>query len=240
MDEHMDNIQTVLQELSSLILSEENIETTLQRVAKLAVRVIPNVEAGLTLLENGKPVSWAATSDWVIEIDRIQYSKGVGPCLAAISDMEQKHAPNLPEDSQWDGFSEEASQHGLNSVLAIPLVVANQSLGSLNLYSTEVDGFDEESVHLATMFAQQAGVAVHNSQLYYNSVKLSQQLEEALVSRAVIDQAKGILMEREGVNADEAFEMLRKASQELNLKVRDIARQIVDGPTRGRENQGED
>jgi AmiR/NasT family two-component response regulator len=107
-------------------------------------------------------------------------------------------------------------------------VVNGESEGSLNLYCSTTDGFDAHDQENAQMFADQAAVALHNTLLYVKSVKLAEQLQEALGSRAIIDQAKGVLMERERVGADEAFAMLRDASQRLNIKVRDIAQKIVD------------
>ena len=224
-----DEASKVLYELSSLILSEEALQTTLKRVVDLTGRVLPTANAGVTLLQKGKLLTTATTARLVDTVDEIQYRLGEGPCLQAMDTHQVVEAPDLDTDDRWPTFKDQAAAHGVHGALAFPLEVAGESLGGLNIYFAKVGAFDAARMGLARMFAQQAAISIYNSRLFSDSVKLGQQLEEALVSRAVIDQAKGILMERENVDPDQAFEMLRRASQELNLKVRDIAHQIVDG-----------
>jgi GAF domain-containing protein len=226
-DGYSRELSEVLTDLSRLILSEEIIETTMQRVATLASRAIPQAQAGVTLVEKGWPSTAAATSDLVRDLDEKQYETGEGPCLEAIKTHTRVHALDMSAEERWPGFVNRARELGVVAAMGIPLMVGDESEGCLNLYFT-TDAFDERDLDNAKMFAQQAAVALHNSMLYEKSVKLAAQLQEALGSRAVIDQAKGVLMERERIGADQAFDLLREASQKLNIKVRDIAQKIVD------------
>jgi transcriptional regulator with GAF, ATPase, and Fis domain len=114
------------------------------------------------------------------------------------------------------------------STLSLPLGVRGNGIGALNLYAREPAAFSEEQEQVGMMFATQASVALANAQLYDSAYRLTQQLQEALTSRAVIDQAKGILMGQSGVGAEEAFNMLRSASQSENRKLRDLAEEMVD------------
>jgi GAF domain-containing protein len=226
-NDYVDEFPTVLRELSSLILSEENLQTTLQRVVELSAQVVPGSAAGVLLTEDGRTYSTAVTSDVATDLHAIQQEIGDGPCLTAMRTRKVIHIADMTEETRWPEFTTAALDRGIKAMLCFPLVVRNESLGALNLFSEHNSTFVEEVFDVGAMFAAQASVSIHNSQLYLSSVKLTDQLKEALESRAVIDQAKGILMEREGLSPDAAFEMLRKASQNLNVKVRDIAAQIV-------------
>jgi GAF domain-containing protein len=113
------------------------------------------------------------------------------------------------------------------SSLSIPLQVRGETLGALNLYSKTLSAFEGTGAANADLFGEHAAVAVANAYTFANALRLSENLKEALKSRELIGEAKGILMAREGVTEDEAFEMLRRASQRANLKLRDIAQELV-------------
>ena len=222
-----DELSEVLTEMGGLIVSEESIETTMQRIVDLVARVTPQAQAGITMVEGKGYRTSAASSDLVRELDDVQYALREGSCLHAIAAREITQVdPN--HDGKWPGFSRAVADKGVKEVIAVPLIVRNEVLGALNLYCVGGPGLSEHQVESLRKFAKQASVALHNSLLYSQSVRLSEQLQEALDSRAVIDQAKGILIEREHVGPDEAFDMMRRASQNLNIKVREIAQRIVD------------
>jgi GAF domain-containing protein len=128
---------------------------------------------------------------------------------------------------RWPAFAAAANDVGMRSFLASPLIAADQAIGSLNLYSTSPDGFDELDDALVALFSAQASVALANARLYRSAQRLSDQLQEALDSRAVIEQAKGVLMAQHRVGPEEAFELLRDRSQRENRKLRDVAREVV-------------
>lgn len=215
-------------DLSGLLLSEENLETTLRRVADLAVRTIPACDAvGVTLIEDDATSTRAATGGLVYEVDHYQYDIGEGPCLAAAQERVPIEVEEMDGSECWPRFCQHAAERGIHSSLSLPLIVRGEPLGALNLYSRRPRAFSTSDRETGLMFAAQAAVAVANTQTYAASVKLGAQLQEALVSRAVIDQAKGVLMAQNHCDEDAAFEMLQSVSQNGNTKLREIAHRVV-------------
>jgi GAF domain-containing protein len=128
---------------------------------------------------------------------------------------------------RYPAFAEEAAELGIHSFLAAPLIAGEGALGSLNLYSRSVAGFDALDETLVALFVGQASVAVANARVYAATRRLSEQLADAMASRAVIEQAKGVLIARQGGDEDTAFARLRERSQRSNIKLHEVARQIV-------------
>lgn len=234
MDEHYSSrIIENLQELHGLLLSEETLRSTLERVTQLACATIDGCDsAGVTILEDSKASTTAATDDFTFKIDGDQYENREGPCLHALSSQEIVVMDDIPKDTRWPAFSEAATKHGLGSVLSLPLAARDQPLGALNLYSKSSNSFDDDSRSLGKLFASQASVAISNAQVYESAIRLAEQLKKAVESRELIGEAKGIIMAREGVTDDEAFEMLKKLSQNQNVKLRDVAQKVVDNAVR--------
>jgi GAF domain-containing protein len=221
-----------LNELSGLLLSEETLRSTLDRVATLATATIDGCgSAGVTLIEGSGVTTAAATDDFTLRIDGDQYSNSEGPCLEATSTQQIVSAEDIAGDDRWPRFARAASKHGLGSVLSMPLSVREQPMGALNLYSKTTHSFGGTARSIATLFARQASVAISNAQTYASTLALTDQLREAIKSREVIGEAKGILMAEESVSEDEAFEMLKRVSQNQNVKLREIAQRIVDKAT---------
>ena len=229
MADYPDHLSEGISELSRLLVNEEALDDTLQRVADLACRNIGGADvAGVTLLRDGQPTTAVFTDPTSPEVDSAQYETGVGPCLDAFRHQQVFRIESTTQDERWGAFSEACVEHGIMSTLSLPLGVRGNGIGALNLYAKQPGAFSEEDEQLGMMFAAQASVALANAQLYDSAYRLTQQLQEALTSRAVIDQAKGILMGKEGVGPDEAFNLLRTASQRENRKLRDIAQDLVD------------
>jgi GAF domain-containing protein len=222
-----------MHELAHLLVSEESLETTLRRVADLAARVIDDCDAaGVTLVQDGRYVTAAYTSERTLAVDRGQYDRGHGPCLQAITDREVVRLDVEEAEELFPDFVRDAREHNVRSFLAAPLMMQGTAIGALNLYSEKPSGFTALDDVLIALFTGQASVAVGNTKLYSDAVQLTTQLREAISSRAVIEQAKGVLMARNGIDADAAFERLRHDSQHRNVKLRAIAQEIVDS-TRG-------
>lgn len=216
-------------ELQSLLLSEETLESTLARVVRLACAGVQGCDAvGVTLVEDSKPTTAAATDDFALEIDQHQYDSGEGPCLDAYRTGEMHEIEDASQEKRWPGYVSRALEEGLGSSLSYPLSVRNQTLGALNIYSKKPNAFDDESRVVASQFAAQAAVTLANAQLYASTQRLVNNLTEALKSRERIGQAKGILMAQQNLSDEEAFEMLVKLSQTSNVKLREIAQKIVD------------
>jgi GAF domain-containing protein len=130
-------------------------------------------------------------------------------------------------DERWPAFSQLAAGHGVRSVMSMPLVANHEGVGALNFCSRVPKAFSDDEARVAAQFAAQAAIVLANTQAYWDARELSQQLNEALKSRATIEQAKGILMGAQRCGPDEAFEILVRASQRENRKLRDIAANIV-------------
>ena len=216
-------------ELVGLLHAEESYEDTLRRLATLARTTIPRCTAGsVTLWREGRPYTVVSTDELAQAVDDAQYETLEGPCLDASRYGETYVVAEMTDEARWPVFASVAVRQGIRSSLSLPLRVRGESIGALNLYSTDHDGFGG-SVELGRLFAGQAGVAIANAEVYRASRSMAEQLQEAMQSRAVIEQAKGVLMAEQGCRPDEAFELLRQASQRENVKLRDIAQRIVDG-----------
>lgn len=234
MHSYPDDLWQGVADLSGLLLSEENQETTLKRVADLAVRCIGACDAvGITLLADGVPTTRAATGGLVYEVDNYQYDIDEGPCLAAIVERQPLEIQDMDTSERWPRFGRHAVERGIRSSLSIPLLVRGEPLGALNLYSCSPHAFEPADRETALMFGAQAAVALANSQTYSASVALAAQLREALGSRAVIDQAVGVMMTRLRCDQDEAFDRLTTLSQHTNTKLRLLAQDIVKAAQRG-------
>jgi GAF domain-containing protein len=233
MPDYPDHLTEGIAELSRVLVNEEALDDTLHRVADLACRNIGGADlAGVTLLRDGKPTTAVFTDPASPEMDSAQYDTGVGPCLDAWRHQQVFRIDSTADDGQWPAFSQAAADHGIQSTISLPLAVRGNGIGALNLYSKQAAAFSDEDEQVGSLFADQASVALTNAQLYDSAYRLTQQLQEALTSRAVIDQAKGILMGQRGVGVDEAFTLLRTTSQRENRKLRDIAQELVDGARR--------
>jgi len=218
-----------LYKLTALLDEENALEKTLQTVVDLSVATLPGCDAaGVTLRIKGKHRTAAASDSYTLSIDNLQYEAGEGPCVEALERGRTIRIEDISQETRWAEFTGRAAEHSLRSSVSHPLR-QNGSVGALNLYAKTVHAFDDRAVAVAETFAKQASIALHNAQTYTAARVLSTQLAEALQSRDVIGQAKGILAERKGITTDEAFEMLRAASQKENLKVRDVAQRLVEG-----------
>lgn len=233
MPEYAGAVNQGLAALSSFVVGGSTLGETLDRVAVLAVESVPGADfAGLTLLQDGKPTTAVFTDPTSPEVDQAQYESGSGPCLDAFRHGVTYRIDSTADDDHWPEFSGVAHAAGINSTLSLPLLVEDDSVGALNLYSREPAAFDDHGERVGMAFASQAAVALANAQAYWGAKDVADQLHEAMKSRAVIEQAKGILMAAQGCDPDEAFELLVKASQRSNRKLRDVAQEIVANPQR--------
>jgi GAF domain-containing protein len=154
-----------LADLFSMLLSEESLDTTLRRVADLAVRSIPGCDAvAVTLLHDHGSQTHAATGGLVYEVDNYQYEIDEGPCLQAAMEQKVFEIPVMGEEQHWPRFAQHAAQRGIQSSLSLPLSVRGTPLGALNLYSQSPRAFGAAEQETALMFGVQAAVAVANSQ----------------------------------------------------------------------------
>jgi GAF domain-containing protein len=217
------------EQLGRLVLSDQSMESVLALVADLAKVVLPGVvEASVTLLADDKASTAVFTGALARDLDESQYAYGHGPCLDAARGGEVMEIRDARAETRWPGYAEKMVERGSLSSLSVPVPVQQQIQAALNLYGRDPHVFDDDTRQLARTFASYAGVAVANMHLYDSTRKLAEQLEAAMQSRALIDQAKGILMGQRRCSAQEAFDLLVDLSQRSNRKLREVAQAVVD------------
>ena len=220
--------QRALEQLGSLVLREHSMDTLLQRVVDLTKTVTPgNTEASLLLMAGDKPTAPASTGRLATDCDERQFRSGHGPCMHAATTGTLVEVTDTRIEPRWRDYMTQAAEAGALSSLSVPLSIDQGMTGALNIYAREPNAFDDDSRSAATSFAPYAAVAVANMRAYDGSRVTADNLQRALESRAVIDQAKGILMERYKLTADQAFQVLTQISMHRNEKVRDIAEVLV-------------
>ncbi|MDQ3897796.1 MAG: GAF and ANTAR domain-containing protein [Actinomycetota bacterium] len=224
-----------LDALSRFFVGDGTLKETLDRVAHLAQQAVPAAAmTGLTMLVDGRARTAIFTDETAPEIDSAQYETGVGPCLDAFRHREVFRIDDTEKDDRWRPFSEAAAANGIRSTLSMPLIANHEGVGALNFYSRVVSGFSDDDVATGVQFATQAAIALANAQAYWDAHQLSQDLATAMKSRATIEQAKGILMGAQRCGSDEAFQILVRASQRENRKLREVAEELVNRVQRPR------
>src|SRR3954447_1522959 len=224
------NAAEALERLGRLSLRELSMDGLLQTVAELAKSVMPgNPETSVLLLVKDQPSTVVSTGQLAVVLDERQYERSHGPCLHAARTGEQVEIADTRTDRRWPDYLPRAVEAGNLSSLSIPLAIdeGEQVSGALNIYARVPDAFDETSRSVATRFGPYASVAAGNMYAYRSARDMADNLQAALESRAVIDQAKGVLIERHKLTPDQAFQLLAQASMNANRKVRDIAADLV-------------
>jgi transcriptional regulator with GAF, ATPase, and Fis domain len=222
MDHHIARSVDVL---AAFVGRSGDLETTLRDLVRLGVEAIGADMAGLTVRDQrGRPTTAVFTDDAVVSIDQAQYDHGRGPCLDAARTHAILRVDDTAADRRWPEFARVASSNDVRSSLSVPLVVGDEGLGALNIYDRRVAYFEPaERQQTSALFAGQCSIAA----LYWGVATEATNLAAALLSRATIEQAKGIVMATTGCGADEAFNLLREQSQTENRKLRDIAAEVV-------------
>lgn len=205
-------------------------ETVLAAVCDLALKSAPSATAvSATVLTGDRPVTIVSTSQVALDLDETQYAQGYGPCVDAILSGDVMEMTDARSETRWPVFAAAAVQAGALSVLSLPIPITESLAAGINCYAPEVDAFsDSERERLKGLVAF-AGMSIANLQHAEEIKVIVEQLRTAMQSRAVIDQARGIVMAQHGCDAEEAFAILRRTSQRANVKIRDIAQQIVAG-----------
>jgi GAF domain-containing protein len=199
------------------------VEDTLQAITAAAVCEVPGARhAGVSLVTGRRSVRSRAATDPIVEqLDGMQTDLGEGPSLNSIWQQHTVRCDDMTSERRWPRFAAAAQERGIASSLSVQLFVAEDNLGALNLYSDTPMAFDEASEDVGLIFAAHAAVALVGAQR-------EAQLLQALLSRDLIGQAKGILMERYKITGDKAFLFLARLSQDTNTKLHDIAEEIID------------
>jgi GAF domain-containing protein len=215
-------------ELHEALVSTESVEQFLHEMAVLAARLVGgDLSCGMTMRSNGRPVTVACSDPVAATVDAVQYELDNGPCLHAMRDGHVVRIEDTADKARWPEFERRAASHGIRSCLALPLRSEGRRVGALNLYARDASAFGAAEAQRATDFAENASGALTLAIRLASHAALIEQLRSSLASRTVIDQALGIVMAREQCTQAHAFAILRSASQNTNVKLRDIASAIV-------------
>jgi len=215
-------------QLGHIRFSETDLTGVLNAIADLAKRTIPGAsEVSVTLVRGRGAHTAAFTGDLALAMDESQYQSGHGPCLDASATASTMSVPDMNTEDRWPDWAERATDAGVGSSLSIGLPVQESVSGALNIYATKPAAFDDDAVALSRTFASYAAVALANAHLYDATANLAADMQAAMHSRAVIEQAKGIIMAERRCTAEQAFQLLTKLSQDTNRKLRDVAAMLV-------------
>ncbi len=218
--------------LREVITGAEPLDDSLARVAATAARAIPDADAvTITALTDDRPRTAAFTDERVALIDYCQYGADEGPCLEAIRRQQPVRSQIVDHPQRWLTFNDAAQVAGVRACLSVPLLIGNpdqkELVGSLNVYSYTALAFDPWDEKLMGLYTAAAGAAITNARRWEQCHETVAQLEQALTTRAEIDQAKGVLMAVHRCGAEEAFARLVEQSKRQNLKLREVARQLM-------------
>jgi GAF domain-containing protein len=199
----------------------ENLDETIAAIVAAAVDTVPGAEHGGISEVRGRRIEPSYTDDPLIaQIDRAQTESGQGPCLEAAHEQKLVRVDDLTTEARWPEFTARARDLGVGSMMSLRLFVHRDNLGSLSLVAAKPHAFDDEAAQIGLLFATHAAIAM-------SGVRRTGELRTAIASRDVIGQAKGILMERHRLTADQAFAVLTRASTDTNRKLVDIAMSLT-------------
>lgn len=215
--------------MAGILVTDQSLEKTLRQILELACAALPGGdEGGITLLEAEGPGTAMATSDAVRRVDNSQYrAESGGPSLDAYRRQQLLRIDSTAADHRWPEFSGSAAAEGLGSTLSIPLVVGGDGLGAMNIYCRREYGFPASDDRLATILGSCASVALANARIYWRAARLADQLQQALSTRGIIEQATGVLIAQHRCSAEHAFHLLTEAAQRYRLALTEVAAELV-------------
>jgi len=225
-------VEDMLRDLSRVVLVGRPLTDVLTEITTIAARGIPGAEAtSITLLRDEKAFTAAYSGEMALTADELQYEHGYGPCMDAGRGGVLLRVDDMRTEQRWpDYVAHLLATSPIRSSLSVPLPYQGSSIGALNNYSTQPGAFaSPESLRAGSDVAEAVAVAVANADAHAQLFDQARNMRIAMESRAVIEQAKGVLMAQRHVSAEQAFEILREASQRYNRKLRDIASGIVEG-----------
>jgi len=225
--------QADLAELQQALLNTDSVEQFLHELAVLAAGAVGDgMSCGLALRQRGRPTPVSACTDPLAsEADRLQTQAGDGPALRALRDVRPQHVHDSATESRWPRFCRQAASLGVRSCYALPLVSGGEVAGALVLYGRRPGAFGPEEIRRAERFARNAAGALTLALRLAACTDQNDQLRSSIMSRAVIDQALGVIMATQRCPQDKAFALLRGVSQNTNVKLRDLAASIVSNVT---------
>ncbi len=217
-------------EVAELLEADEVQDDALHRLTTLAAELVPGgTAAAVTVALAGGALTYAASDQRLEELHRLQFGRDDGPVAETLRHNEPRRVDDSAAERRWPAFCRAAAEAGFASCLVLPLRTDRQPAGAIALYGPEPDVFRGAAHDVALLVAAQGGAAVHNATLYRTCRRMVDNLHAGLESRAVIEQAKGVLHAELDVTPDEAFRLLSRYSQNTNQRVRKIAVRLVEG-----------
>ncbi len=227
-EESLSELTDGIVQIAVTLFMAGDLQATLQRVVDLATEAIEGCDlAGIFVFDGEAITTPAHTDPLVIEVDALQHRLGEGPCLDAITEESIFCADELADDARWPRFGPRAATSGIHSVMALCLST-DGIRGALNLYARQPQPFGADDQAKGTILAALGGHALTRAGAHDDQDRRARELQAGLITRQLIGQAEGIVMERERITADQAFHVLRQASQQLNIKLRDVAQALID------------
>ncbi|WP_443054379.1 GAF and ANTAR domain-containing protein [Streptomyces sp. IBSBF 2435] len=223
-----DRSESAAVDLTALLLETDTLGAFLQTLAKAALRYAPAAHGcGVTLERQGRPVTVSSSGEAATQLDEAQYGQDDGPCLQAMRTGETVSVPDTLREQRWGGYPAYAAACGARSSLSLPIAPHTHTAGALNLYAPRPHAFADADMTALRSLASQATGAIALAQRIADAEEFAADIQAALQSRTVIDQAIGIIMGQQRCTAEKAFEVLRTASQHRNVKLRDLCAELV-------------
>jgi GAF domain-containing protein len=216
------------QELAGVVLVDRDLSAVLTEIVQISRRAIPGAGAtSITLIRNDRGFTAAYDGQIAMDADELQYARGYGPCLDAGRSGEVFVVTDMRTEERWPDYALHAAGIGVGSSLSVPLPFQGATIGALNNYATEAGAFGDSDVAIGEEVAAFVAIAVANAEASARATDDVQNMRRAMESRSVIEQAKGILMERYKITSEQAFTLLTHASQRSNVKLRDVAEELT-------------
>ena len=225
---------SVAAELQQVILKTESVEFFLEAFVAHAAELFSSeteVLAGVTLLRNSQGATVASSSEDARALDEIQYGFGDGPCLRASRTGKTIIVEDVRTDPRWPEYTDAIENRGFYSILGVPLILGNDGGAGLNLYTREPGYFTPEVVAAVEAFAAEAATTLQLAVQIARHKSTAEHLRAAMEARTVIDLAVGIVMAQNKCSQEAAFNILRQASSNRNVKLRDLAERVVNSVT---------
>lgn len=224
----MDRAMESFRRLHELVVESTGVEAFVHEMTQLAAEVVvPPAAASVTVIRAGQPMTMVSNDARTEGLDEAQYETDEGPCLSSLRNSERVEVPSVDLEERWPAWRRSAEEVEVRSALACPLQVGSETLGALNVYGFSRDAFNQDEIRLVEIFAAQAAGALAILHRSTSQAETLNDLENALSSRAVIDQAIGILMAQQRCSAERAMELLRAHATNSNTKLRDVAAGLV-------------
>ena len=224
----MSELAMLHESLARVVLVDREFSQILSEIISIARKESPGADAaGITLIRGEKAFTAAHDGQMALDADELQYQRGYGPCMDAGRAGQVFLIDDMRSEQRWPDYAQNAAEHGIGSSLSVPLPFQGTMIGALNTYSGRPHAFGDEDLALAHEIVGWVAFAVENAEAAARTAEDLVHLRTAMLSRAAIEQAKGVLMERYKVTEDQAFTLLTHASQRTNVKLRDVAEELV-------------